>query len=68
MKNNKLIYTASTLALITLFAVGANAAETTKPETTAPTTTTTTTTTPPTNGENGGTGECWMWPHCIVIN
>ena len=66
MKNNKLIYTASTLALITLFAVGANAAETTKPETTAPTTTTTTTT-PPTNGEDG-TGECWMWPHCIVIN
>ena len=67
MKNNKLIYTASTLALITLFAVGVNAAETTKPETTAPTTTTTTTT-PPTNGEDGGTGECWMWPHCIVIN
>ncbi len=66
MKNNKLINTASILALITLFAVGVNAAETTKPEKTAPTTTTTTNT-PPTNGENG-TGECWMWPYCIVIN
>jgi len=65
MKNNKLIYTASSVALIALFAAGVNATDTTKTDTTAPTTTTTTT--PPTNGEES-TGECWMWPSCIVIN
>ncbi len=72
MKNNKLIITASTVAVLVLLAVSVQAAETTKPETTAPTTTTTTTTTTtpttqPTNGQNE-TGECWVWPHCIVIN
>lgn len=65
MKNNKLINTFTAIALITAFTAAVNAAETTKPESAAPTTSTTTTT-PPSNGENS-TGECWVWPNCIVL-
>ncbi len=68
MKSKKITRTASTAAILVLLAAGVHAAETTKPETTTTTTSTSTAPTPqPTNSENE-IGECWVWPHCIVIN